>query len=516
MALLLQLKDIRKEYPGVLALSDVSLDLSAGEVHCLVGENGAGKSTLMKVLSGAIAKDSGQILIDGNPVEIRSPADSQRYGIGMIYQDFKLVPELTVAENILLGGEPVKYSFGTGRNQGGSNGSTFSFIDFKKMHEIARAALDQLGEEIPTTALISSLSVAQRQMVEIAKAISRKVRILAMDEPSAPLTEKELQNLFKVIGRLKADGVGIIYISHRLEEIFEIGDRLTVLRDGKFIHTCAVSEADRRSLVRWMVGRELEQEYPKIVFERGPELLRVEHLDGGILHDINLTVYKGEVLGLAGLVGAGRTELARVLFGADRSSRGGIVLEGTPIHPRSPRKAIDLGIGLLTEDRNKYGLIMKMSVRENISLSNLRELMIGPFIDGKKETGIAREFSDQLQIKTPTVEQEVEKLSGGNRQKVVLARWLYTKSKLLIFDEPTSGIDVGVKYEIYNLINRLVEQGIGVIVISSDLPEILGISDRIAVMCEGRVAGILSRAEATQEKVMTLATGQGAGVPGGR
>ena len=509
MPSLLQMKDIRKEYPGVVALSGVHLDLAAGEVHCLVGENGAGKSTLMKVLSGAVRKDSGTILIDGNPVEIHSPADSQRNGIGMIYQDFKLVPELTVAENILLGGEPVRSPFRRGGEAVAAGGNTFSFIDFKKMHEIAGAVLEQLGEEIPTTALISSLSVAQRQMVEIAKAISRKVRILAMDEPSAPLTDKELKNLFAVIGRLKADGVGIIYISHRLEEIFEIGDRLTVLRDGEFIHTCSVKEADRRSLVRWMVGRELEQEYPKIEFKRGPELLRVEHLDGGILQDINLTVYRGEVLGLSGLVGAGRTELARVLFGADRKSKGKIVLEGKEINPKSPREAIDLGIGLLTEDRNKYGLIMKMSVRENISLSNLRELLTGPFIDGKKEAAVARQYSDQLQIKTPTIEQEVENLSGGNRQKVVLARWLYTKSKLLIFDEPTSGIDVGVKYEIYNLINRLVEQGIGVIVISSDLPEILGVSDRIAVMCEGRLAGILSRAEATQEKVMTLATGQG-------
>jgi ribose transport system ATP-binding protein len=503
MSLLLQMKDIRKQYPGVLALSDVHLELAAGEVHCLVGENGAGKSTLMKILSGAVSKDSGTVLIDGNPVEIRSPADSQRHGIGMIYQDFKLVPELSVAENILLGGEPVKGASGDGR------GSMFALIDFKRMHEIAGATLAQLGEEIPTTAVVGSLSVAQRQIVEIAKAISRKVRILAMDEPSAPLTEKELKNLFTVIGRLKAEGVGIIYISHRLEEIFEIGDRLTVLRDGKHINTCAIAEADRRSLIRWMVGREMEQEYPKASFERGEEILRIEHLDSGILKDINLTLHKGEVLGLSGLVGAGRTELARVLFGADAMERGEIFLEGTSIHPGSPRDAIDLGIGLLTEDRNKYGLIMKMAVRENISLSNLREVLTGPFIDRKKEVGVANQYASQLQIKTPSIEQEVEKLSGGNRQKVVLARWLFTQSKVLIFDEPTSGIDVGVKYEIYNLMNRLVGEGIGVIVISSDLPEVLGISDRIAVMCEGRLAGILSRDEATQEKVMLLATGQG-------
>jgi len=493
MTPLLQMQNIRKQYPGVLALSDVNFELRAGEVHCLVGENGAGKSTLMKVLSGAIRKDSGSILIDGKDVEFHSPADSQRAGIGMIYQEFKLVPELTVAENILLGNEPTK--------------KKSPFVDFKKMHEIARTALAQLGEEIPTTALISSLSVAQRQIVEIAKAISKKVRILAMDEPSAALTENELKNLFAVIRRLKAEGVGIIYISHRLEEIFEIGDRLTVLRDGKFIHSCTVAESDRRSLVRWMVGRELEQEYPKIELKRGEEILKVESVNSDLLKNVNLTVHRGEILGLAGLVGAGRSELARIIFGADPKENGSIYFEGKEIHPRSPRDAIDLGIGLLTEDRNKYGLIMQMNVRENISLSNLNDVVKGLFINRSKENSISKKFTNDLRIKTPSIEQEVENLSGGNRQKVVLARWLFTKSKLLIFDEPTVGIDVGIKYEIYNLINQLAKDGIGVIVISSDLPELLGISDRVAVMCEGKLAGVLSRSEATQEKIMTLATG---------
>ena len=494
MTPLLQMQNIRKQYPGVLALSDVNFELRAGEVHCLVGENGAGKSTLMKVLSGAIRKDSGSILIDGKDVEFHSPADSQRAGIGMIYQEFKLVPELTVAENILLGNEPTK--------------KKSPFVDFKKMHEIARTALAQLGEEIPTTALISSLSVAQRQIVEIAKAISKKVRILAMDEPSAALTENELKNLFAVIRRLKAEGVGIIYISHRLEEIFEIGDRLTVLRDGKFIHSCTVAESDRRSLVRWMVGRELEQEYPKIELKRGEEILKVESVNSDLLKNVNLTVHRGEILGLAGLVGAGRSELARIIFGADPKENGSIYFEGKEIHPRSPREAIDLGIGLLTEDRNKYGLIMQMNVRENISLSNLNDVVKGLFINRSKENSISKKFTNDLRIKTPSIEQEVENLSGGNRQKVVLARWLFTKSKLLIFDEPTVGIDVGIKYEIYNLINQLAKDGIGVIVISSDLSELLGISDRIAVMWEGKLTGILSRNESTQERIMTLATGE--------
>ncbi len=493
MPLLLEMRNIRKQYPGVLALSDVSFDLRSGEVHCLLGENGAGKSTLMKILSGALRKDSGAIVIEGKEVAIHSPSDAQECGIGMIYQDFKLVPDLSVAENILLGREPRK-------------GSS-PFINFTQMHEIARAALAQLGEDIPTHELVRELSSAQKQMVEIAKAISNKIRIIAMDEPSAALTDKELKNLFAVIGRLKGEGVGVIYVSHRLEEIFEIGDRLTVLRDGGVIHSCPVAEADRRSLVRWMVGRELEQEYPKVDLHRGEEILRLDHITSGIVRDVSLSVYHGEILGFAGLVGAGRSEIARLIFGADPLEQGHLWYEGNEIRPRSPRDAIDLGIGLLTEDRNQFGLIMQMSVRENISLANLREVVGGMFIRRSKENRVAAEFVQELKIKTPSAEQSVENLSGGNRQKVVLARWLFTKSKLLIFDEPTAGIDVGVKYEIYNLINRLAQEGIGVIVISSDLPELLGICDRIAVLCEGKLAGVLKGREATQEKVMTLATG---------
>jgi ribose transport system ATP-binding protein len=490
---LLEMRNITKQYPGVLALQDVSFELRSGEVHCLLGENGAGKSTLMKILSGAIRRDSGMILVDDVEVSIQSPADSQRCGVGMIYQDFKLVPELSVAENILLGNEPKKA--GT------------PFIDFKTMHEKAKTALALLGEDLNPAAIVSSLSVAKRQMVEIAKALSKNVRILAMDEPSASLTDHELANLFKVIKRLKTEGVGIIYISHRLEEVFEIGDRMTVLRDGKFIHTCPVAEADRRSLIRWMVGRELENEYPKIDLQRSGEILRIEGVNSSILQNINLTVYRGEILGFSGLVGAGRTELARIIFGADPKSSGKIYLDGKEISPRSPREAIDLGIGLLTEDRNKYGLIMQMAVRENITLSNLGAVLKGAFINRSKENDAANKFTQTLRIKTPTIEQEVEHLSGGNRQKIVLARWLFTNSKILIFDEPTVGIDVGVKFEIYNLINNLAKEGIGVIVISSDLPELLGISDRVVVMWEGKITGILDRGRATQEKIMTLATG---------
>lgn len=493
MAILLNMRAVRKQYPGVLALDDVSFELQAGEVHCLVGENGAGKSTLMKILSGALRMDSGEIVVDGTPVDLNSPAQAQRVGIGIIHQEFKLVPELSVAENIVLGNEPMKKGL--------------PFIDFGEMHGIARSALAQLGEEIDTRVSIRSLPIANRQLVEIAKALSKKIRILAMDEPSAALTENELQNLFKVIRRLKSDGVGIIYISHRLEEIFDIGDRVTILRDGKWIHTCPINEIDRSRLIRFMVGRDLEHEFPQVELHPGKEVLRVEHLHAGMLKDVNITLRQGEILGLAGLVGAGRTELARVIFGADLRESGEIILENTPIHPRSPREAIDLGIGLLTEDRNKYGLIMQMSIRENISLSNLREVLSGFFVSRQKESAVARRYSDDLRIKTPSIEQAVEALSGGNRQKVVLARWLFTKSKVLIFDEPTVGIDVGVKYEIYNLINALAEKSIGILVISSELPELRGICTRIAVMHEGRIMGILDKSVATQEKIMSLATG---------
>jgi ribose transport system ATP-binding protein len=493
---LLRMQEIRKQYPGVLALADVTFELQAGEVHCLVGENGAGKSTLMKILSGALTKDSGSVFIAGKEVAIASPADAQHLGIGMIYQDYKLIPDLCVAENILLGREPRR-----GRSL---------FIDFARLHELASEILSQLGEDIPTATLVRDLSSAQQEMVEIAKALSRKVRIIAMDEPSAALTEKERKNLFGVIRRLKSEGVGIIYVSHRLEEIFEIGDTLTVLRDGKTIHTCPVAEADRRSLVRWMVGRELENEYPKADLVRGEEILRLEGVSTAVVKNVSLSLYRGEVFGMAGLVGAGRSELARTIFGADPVDAGKIIFEGKEIRPRSPREAIDLGIGLLTEDRNKYGLIMEMGVRENITLANLQEVVRKYFIRPSLEEEVGARYIEELKIKTPTSTQAVEHLSGGNRQKVILARWLFTESKLLIFDEPTAGIDVGIKYEIYNLINRLAANGIGVIVISSDLPELLGICDRIAVLWEGKLTGILSRSEATQEAVMTLATG---GVP---
>lgn len=493
MSQLLHMRNIRKQYPGVVALDNVSFDLNAGEVHCLLGENGAGKSTLMKILSGAVPNDEGEIIVEGNPVTLQSPAAAQRLGIGIIHQEFKLVPELSVAENIFLGNEPTQRGL--------------PFIDFDQMHASARTALNQLGEEIDTRAIVNTLPIAQRQLVEIAKALSRKIRILAMDEPSAALTEKELLKLFEAIRRLKVEGVGVIYISHRLEEIFEIGDRVTILRDGKWVHTCHIKETDRPGLIRHMVGRELESEFPSVELKRGNEILRIENVRAGLLQDVSLTLHQGEVLGLAGLVGAGRTELARVIFGADEREAGEIYLEGRAINPRSPREAIDLGIGLLTEDRNKFGLVMQMNIRENITLSNLTQVLRGFFISRIKESAVASRYANDLRIKTPSIEQEVETLSGGNRQKVVLARWLFTQSKVLIFDEPTSGIDVGVKFEIYTLINNLAQKGIGVLMISSELPELLGLCTRIVVMHEGRMMGELARGDATQERIMAMAVG---------
>ncbi len=493
MATLLEMRGIVKHYPGVLALDHVDFSLNSGEIHSLVGENGAGKSTLVKILSGSLQRDAGSVLVDGKEVSLTDPWESIHHGIGIIYQESTLVPQLTVAANIVLGNEPVSRSR--------------FFLDRSATREIAAAALRQLGETIDLSATAEDLSVGQQQVIEIAKAISRRVRILAMDEPTAALTGKEAERLFTIIRRLKDEGVGVIYISHRLDEIFEIANRVTVLRDGKKVSTTDVSELDRRTLVDMMVGRSIEDEYPQISSRSTGEILRLEHLQNRWLRDISLTVEHGEVLGVAGLIGAGRSRLARAIFGADAIDRGAVFLDGASVSLPSPRDAIDAGISLLTEDRNRLGLMMQMKTRENISISALDTMLRWPFVNRKKERAVARKLSDQLRIVPHDIESAVMHLSGGNRQKVVLARWLATRSKLLIFDEPTAGVDVGVKHEIYLLIRELAAEGKGLMVISSDLPELLGISDRVAVMCEGRLAGILSRDEVTQEKVMTLATG---------
>ncbi len=487
---LLEMRDIVKQYPGVLALDKVSIDLNPGEVHCLIGENGAGKSTLMKVLAGSLKKDSGEIFVNGEKAEYNSPSGSQALGISIIYQDFKLVPELSAAANIFLGRE-IKNSF---------------FLNKKEMNIKAGETISQLDESIDVTHQVYRLSTAERQMIEIAKAIVGNVKLLAMDEPTAPLTSTEIKNLFGVIKKLKAEGVGIIYISHRLEEIFDIGDRVTVLRDGKMVQSADIREVNKNDLIKLMVGRELADDYPRSKAVKGNEILRVQNLISDKINDISFSLCKGEVLGIAGLAGAGRSELVRAIFGADKINSGKIFIDDKEVKINSPKEAIDAGIALLTEDRNLLGLFMNLSIRENISVSSLGNMVRGFFIDKMNETSAVLKQFEQLRIKAPSIETSVEALSGGNRQKVVLARWLETNSNILIFDEPTAGIDVGVKFEIYNLINDLAGQGKGIIVISSELPELMGISDRIIVMCEGRITGILSHDEADQEKILNLAT----------
>ena len=488
---LLEMRDITKRYPGVVALDKVQLAVRAGEVHCLVGENGAGKSTLMKVLAGAIPMDEGQILIDGEEVHYDSPQQAAKLGISMIHQEFNLVPQMSVAENIYLGHAPRK---------GG-------LIQWRSLYENARQALALLDSDLDPRRLVATLSVAQQQVVEIAKALSINARILVMDEPSATLTDHELATLFSLVKSLYRQGMAVIYISHRLEEIFSLGRRVTVMRDGQWINTCDVCDVNREDLIRMMVGRELKDEFPPRDVAPGAERLRVEKLGRkGVFSDVSLTIRSGEVVGLTGLVGSGRTEVARALFGADAISSGGIFLDDAPVRIRSPREAIANGIGLLTEDRKGQGLVLGMSVRANITMANMDAARKGPFLMPGMERALAQGFVKSLQIKTPHVEEIVHHLSGGTQQKVVLAKWLLTHSKVLIFDEPTRGVDVGAKMEIYRLINEIAAQGVAILLITSELPEALGMCDRIYVMREGRIMGELERAAASQEAVMRLAT----------
>ena len=490
----LEMRNISKQYPGVKALDDVSLMVGAGEIHALLGENGAGKSTMMKILAGAQSKDQGEILLNGLPVQIDSPQKAMDLGISIIYQEFNLVPYLSAGENIYLGREP--------------RGALPGFVDFKTLYKNAQNVIDSLGVHFDARTPVNQLSVAQQQMVEIAKATSKKSKIIVMDEPSATLTDHELKALFDLARKLKSEGVSIVYISHRLEEVFEVCDRATIMRDGRWIATKDVADLTREEIIKLMVGRELKDAIPKVAAKLGAPALTVKNVNRtGVLHDISFEVRQGEVLGLAGLVGAGRTETARVIFGADPMTSGSIEVLGKKVNVRSPQDAIKHGIGLVTEDRKEQGLVLGMAVRENTTLANLDILAMMGFIRRSEENKVAEKYKNDLSIKTPSIEQIVQNLSGGNQQKVVLAKWLFTGSKVLIFDEPTRGIDVGAKSEIYKLMNELAAQGVAIIMISSELPEILGMSDRILVMHEGRITGEISRAEATQEKIMHLATG---------
>jgi ribose transport system ATP-binding protein len=493
---LLQMTDITKQFPGVLALDKAQLSVEAGECHALVGENGAGKSTLMKILSGAYQPDSGTIMLEGLAQQVTSPIVARNLGITMIHQELNLLPEMTVAENIFLGHEIVQGPLG--------------WLDKRTMEKKSEDLLESFGQKLSGRALVKKISLAQQQMVEIAKAISVQSKIIIMDEPSAILTDRELAELFDLIGRLKKQNVAIIYISHRLEEIFKVCDRVTVMRDGKTVQTDQASSMRQDQIIRLMVGRELEQFFPSEHSHPGVEVLRLESIQQvGKLRNINLSLRKGEIVGLTGLVGAGRTELARVIFGAEQPDSGRMLLAGEPVSFRSPRQAIDAGIGLLTEDRKSQGLVLNMMVRENTTMASLSRLVRRGFVDIRAEKEATQNYIRDLQIKTPSTEQKVRNLSGGTQQKVVLSKWLFTQSRILIFDEPTRGIDVGAKAEIYQLMWKLVAQGIAILMISSELPEVLKMCDRILVMHEGEITGELKQAEATQERIMALAMGVG-------
>jgi ribose transport system ATP-binding protein len=490
------MRGVRKAFPGVVALDGVDLTLHAGDVHMLLGENGAGKSTLMKILSGAYRKDGGEIRINGQPVEIGSPRDALALGIRIIYQELNLVPHLSVAENIFLGAAPTRWT---------------GLVDWHALHDRASRLLAGLG--LDTTALdartpVSRLGMAQRQMVEIAKALrSSDARILVMDEPTSSLTSREVTQLFSLIERLAARGVAIVYITHRLDEVFRIGRRVTVLRDGRHVTTRALNEVDVPELVRFMANRELSEHFPKVRAPRGAELLRVEHVTrGSALSDISLSLHAGEVLGIAGLIGAGRTELARVIAGADRCDHGRLVVDGHDVRLRGPADAIARGIGLLPEDRKAQGLVPGLTVARNVALPHGRRLSRMGVLPRRCEVALAGPIAEELRVKA-TETQSVRLLSGGNQQKVVLGKWLAGAVRIFIFDEPTRGIDVGAKVEIYHLMNRLTARGAGIIMISSELPELLGMSDRILVMHRGRIQAEIDAAEATEERVLRAALG---------
>lgn len=493
---LLRMEGIEKSFPGVRALRGVGLDLNAGEVLAVVGENGAGKSTLIKILSGVHQPDAGSIWIDGQPVRFASPLDALRAGIAVIYQEFNLVPSLSACENIFLGHEKTRAGF-------------FS----KAFERTAAAALfERMNVRIDPDIPCRDLSVAGQQIVEIARALSHEARIIVMDEPSATLTTQEVENLFRIIRNLQERGIGIIYISHRLDEVFELANRVTVLRDGEHVGTYDIADVDREQLIEHMVGRSLDNEFPKQPAKIGEVRLAVHNLSrNGAVHDVSFDVRRGEILGITGLVGAGRTELARLLFGADRADAGTISLDGHPLVLRTPLDAIRAGICLLTEDRKAQGLVLKLSARENFSLPNLKHWSSYGFIDERQERIVFDGFIQSLNIKVAHGDQRVDTLSGGNQQKILIARWLESDSEVIIFDEPTRGIDVGAKYEIYLLMNRLAAAGKAVIMISSELPEVLGMSDRILVMHQGRIAGeIQDVRNATQEQILEMAVGHAA------
>ena len=489
---ILELNHITKLYPGVVALNDVSLEVRRGEILALVGENGAGKSTLIKTCSGAITPTQGEIVINGKSFTGMTPQTSEQNGIGVIYQEFNLVGDLSVAENIFLGRAIRKGMV----------------IDLKAMERESKKILDSLNIKINPKTLVKTLSVGYQQMVEIAKAVSQNAKLLIMDEPSAPLTSAEVEAMFAIVDKLKAGGVSIIYISHRLDEIFRLADRITILRDGQYVTTLNTDETNKDELVKYMVGRQLTEVYPKRdeICVKDEVIFEAVNVSGNGDKNISFKIHRGEVLGLGGLVGAGRTEFAELMFGMRQKTAGKFIFKGKEISPKTPKDAIELGIGLVPEDRKKEGALLGMSIRCNINMPIYQRISKGTVINEKKEEEIAQTYRKEISIKTPTLDQLVKNLSGGNQQKVILAKWLAADSELLIFDEPTRGIDVGAKQEIYTLINHLVEQGKTVLMISSEMEELMGMSDRILILAEGNMTGELNKSEFDQERIMQLAS----------
>lgn len=490
---ILTMKGIDKSFPGVHALDHVDFEVKKGEVHALMGENGAGKSTLMKVLTGIYTKDSGTITYEAKEVEFHNAREAQAAGVVIVHQELNMMGHLTVAQNIFVGRE-----FKKGLR-----------IDDRKMNEEARKLFQRLNIDIDPTETMSNLTVGKQQMCEIAKAISHNAKVIIFDEPSAALTESEIQELFKIIRDLREQQLGIIYISHRMDEIKVITDRVTVMRDGGYVGTLVTQECTKDDIINMMVGRVIYED-PKshsMVAPDAPVVLKVEHLNAGkMVQDVSFELRKGEILGFSGLMGAGRTETARAIFGADPKQSGKIYINGKEVTIKTPRDAVKYGIGYLSEDRKRYGIVVQKSVAENSTMADLPKYCVGPFIKKREENKIAQKYVDSLDTKTPGIDQLVVNLSGGNQQKVVIAKWLVKNSDILIFDEPTRGIDVGAKNEIYKLMNKLAEEGKSIIMISSEMTEILRMSDRIVVMCEGKKTGEIGIEEATQEAIMNMAT----------
>ena len=489
---IVELSGVTKEFPGVLALDRVDFNLKAGEVLALLGENGAGKSTLMKVLSGVYTKDAGTIKIFGEEVEDMSPKKAQELGVAIIHQELNMCKHLTVAENIFLDREITKAGM----------------LADKEMERQAQAILDKLNIDISPDTIVGDLAVSKQQMVEIAKALSTNARVLIMDEPTSALTSKEIDDLFRIIKQLKAEGCGIVYISHRLEELQHIVDRVTILRDGQYITSMDYASTNLEEIISFMVGREIKEKFPRVECKKGKKIFEVKNLNAGkMVRDINFDLYEGEIVGIAGLMGAGRTETTRAIFGVDAKESGQIFLNGDEVFIRKPMDAIKAGIVLAPEDRKKDGLCTKLSVKENIALGNL-DLLCDKFgvVNRTKENEMVDKAVKDLSIKLPNTDVSAGSLSGGNQQKAVVGKWLARNSKVVIFDEPTRGIDVSAKVEIYNLMNQLKQQGIGVVFVSSEMSEVMGISDRIIVMCDGKITGELATKEATQDVILRYAT----------